>query len=119
MNTRTIRHIIMTLTLALFVSSTVWAHEGHAHKVMGVVTMVGPDHLMVKTKDPKSGEEKTVTITVNEKTKILKETATVKLSDLTEGQRVVVDVGDGKEPVTAKEIQLGAYEPGHTGTAHP
>ena len=58
--------IVTALTLVLGVAAA-WAHEGHTHKVMGTVSMVHENHLMVQTKDGK-----TVTITLNEKTSILR-----------------------------------------------
>jgi catabolite regulation protein CreA len=92
------------------------AHAGHVHKVMGTVTMVGADHVMVKAKEKPGAEEKTVTIMVNAKTKILKGTTAATLKDLSNGQRIVADVGDGKEPLTAREIKIGAAAPAHAGT---
>jgi hypothetical protein len=110
------RHGLMTLIAAMSIAigltfaSVAAAHEGHAHKVMGTVTMAAADHLMVKTLDAKTKEEKVVTIAVNDQTKIFKGTGTTPavLKDVTEGTRVVVDVGAGKEPLTAREIRLGA-----------
>jgi hypothetical protein len=84
------------------------AHAGHAHKVMGTVTMIAADHVMVKTKEKGATEEKVVTILVNDKTKVLKGTAAATLKDVAAGQRVVIDVGDGGQPVTAKAITIGA-----------
>jgi hypothetical protein len=106
----------MTAALIAGSTSVASAHAGHAHKVMGTVTMVGPDHVMVKTKDKGATEEKTVTIVVNAQTKILKGTAAATLKDITAGQRIVADVGEGKEPLTAKEIKIGAAAPAHGGT---
>ena len=93
--------IVAALTLVLGVAAA-WAHEGHTHKVMGTVSMVHENHLMVQTKDGK-----TVTITLNEKTSILRGKQKAAVTDLQTGSRVVVDVGDGKEPLVARSVTLG------------
>jgi hypothetical protein len=90
------------LTFVLGVPA-VWAHEGHAHKVMGTVATVHENHLQVTTK-----EGKTVTITLNEKTSVLRGKQKVAISELQPGTRVVVDVGTGKEPLVAKSVTLAA-----------
>jgi hypothetical protein len=94
--------IVAALTLVFGVPAA-WAHEGHSHKVLGTVAMLHENHLQVQTKDGK-----TVTITVNEKTSILKGKQKAVLTDLQPGARVVVDVGDGKEPLVARSVTLGA-----------
>ena len=99
--------LIAAMAIAVGFTGVATAHEGHAHKVMGTVTMAAADHIMVKTIDEKTKADKVVTITVNDKTKILKGTTPATLKDVTEGTRVVVDVGAGKEPLTAREIRLG------------
>jgi hypothetical protein len=86
------------------------AHKGHDHMVMGVLTMVGPDHVMVKVTDPKTKQESVKTITTTKTTKILRGTpgTPAKSTDLTTGTRIVVNVGEGKEPLSAKEIHIAA-----------
>jgi hypothetical protein len=100
---------IAAIAITVGLAGAAAAHEGHAHKVMGTITMAAADHIMVKTVDEKTKADKVVTITVNDKTKIFKGTTTTPatLKDVTEGLRVVVDVGAGKEPLTAREIRLG------------
>jgi hypothetical protein len=88
------------LTFVLGVPA-VWAHEGHAHKVMGTVATVQDNHLQVTTK-----EGKTVTIRLNEKTSVLRGKQKVAISDLQPGTRVVVDVGTGKEPLVATSVTV-------------
>ena len=95
--------IVAALTLVLGAAGAAWAHEGHTHKVMGTVATVHENHLMVQTKDGK-----TVTITMNEKTSILRGKEKAAVTDLATGARVVVDVGDGKEPLVARSVTLGA-----------
>jgi hypothetical protein len=93
----------LALAAALVVPAYARGHEGHAHKVMGTVTMRHDNHLEVRTKDGK-----TVTITLNEKTSIVRGKQKLDLNALREGERVVVDVGNGKAPMTAREVKLGA-----------
>jgi hypothetical protein len=99
------RRVILAAALAalLAVPMSVRAHEGHAHKVMGTVTVRQDNQLEVKTKDGK-----TVTITLNEKTSFVRGKEKVGLDALKPGERVVVDVGNGKAPLTAREVKLGA-----------
>jgi len=90
------------LAAVLVVPGIARAHEGHPHKVMGTVTLRHDNHLEVKTTDGK-----TVTIVLNDKTSVLRGKEKLDLAALKQGERVVVDIGDGKAPVTAKEIKLG------------
>ena len=86
------------------------AHKGHDHMVMGVLTMVGSDHVMVKVTDPKTKQESVKTITTTKTTKILRGMpgTPAKTTDLTTGSRIIVNVGEGKEPLSAKEIHIAA-----------
>src|SRR5687767_12325823 len=91
-----------TLAAALVMPAILRAHTGHAHKVLGTVTLRNEAVLEVKTRDGK-----TVTITLTDKTAIVRGKAKLDVAALKPGDRVVVDVGDGKAPLTAKEIKLG------------
>ena len=86
------------------------AHKGHDHMVMGVLTMVASDHVMVKVTDPKTKQDSVKTITMTPATKVLRGMpgTPAKVSDLTTGSRIVVNVGEGKEPLSAKEIHIAA-----------
>ena len=101
MNKRVILGVALAAALAVPVYAR--AHEGHAHKVMGTITMRHENHLEVRTKDGK-----TVTITLNEKTSIVRGKEKANVDALQPGERVVVDVGNGKAPMTAREVKLGA-----------
>ncbi len=90
--------VVVTLTG----STIAWAHEGHAHKVMGTVTMAAADHLMIKTTDGKNA-----TITVNAKAKVLRGKTAIKLTDIEPGTRVVVTMNSEKAPLVATEVQVG------------
>ncbi len=101
------RHRLPILLCAVMLAAPViaWAHEGHAHKLMGTVTMAAADHLMIKMADGKDE-----TITVNAKTKVVRGKVAVKAVDIKPGTRVVVTMASEKAPLVATEIQLGAAE---------
>lgn len=88
--------------LCLGLSYPAFAHEGHMHTVKGTVTKVGAGQVEVKTP-----EGKVETVLTTEKTVVTRGTEAAKLADLAVGQRVVLDVGMGKAPLTAKGIKLG------------
>jgi hypothetical protein len=92
----------LALAATLAIPAVARAHEGHKHTVMGTVTARQDNRLEVKTTDGK-----TVTIVLNEKTAVVRGKSKLTLDAVTQGQRVVVDIGDGKEPATAREIKLG------------
>ena len=96
--------------LTLFISTPVEGHKGHDHLVMGTLTMVASDHVMVKVTDPKTKQESVKTIKMTPTTKILKGTpaTAAKPVELIVGNRIVVNVGEGKEPLAAKEIRIAA-----------
>lgn len=89
-------------------AASAFAHE---HKVMGTATMVGPDHVMMKTTD---GHDVTVNVTKN--TKITKGKETVKLATIKEGTRLVVTTASDEAPYAAMAIQVGATTPAKTTT---
>ena len=79
------------------------AHEGHAHKVMGTITMAMADHVMLKDKDSKE-----VTIKVTKATKVKAKTPT-KVEEIKLGTRVVVTAVEQKDKsLTATLIEVGA-----------
>ena len=103
-----IRRFVLGAVLfaALAIPAYVHAHEGHAHKVMGTVTMRHDNHLEVKATDGKA-----VTITLNEKTRILRGKTKATADDIKPGERVVVTATetkgkDGQTTMIASEIRL-------------
>jgi hypothetical protein len=107
MTKRSVVCAVFAIVAALVIPDA-FAHEGHAHKVMGTVTTLHENHLEVKATDGK-----TSTITLNEKTKILRGKAKVKVDDIKPGERVVVTATetkgkDGKATMIASEVRLGA-----------
>ena len=95
------------LLLAVLAGSTyVRGHEGHPHKVMGTVSLRQENRLEVKAIDGKAA-----TITLNEKTKILRGKKRTTADDIKAGERVVVTATqtkgkDGKTTMIATEVRL-------------
>ena len=98
--------MIGTFVLSLIVPAAVYAHAGHVHRIMGTVMARDDKHLEVKTP---SGE--VLSIAVSEKTFVTRAKKKVTLAEVQAGRRVVVDIGDGEDPLIAGEIQLGAAKP--------
>lgn len=97
------KHQLVGCIVALVLGGgVISAHEGHAHPVMGTVTMAAADHLMLKTTQGKD-----VTMAVTEKTKVMKGKVAIKIEDLEAGTRVVVTPVSDKEPLIAATIQIG------------
>jgi hypothetical protein len=97
----------LVLSSALLVPAAALAHEGHAHKVMGVVTTVHENH--VEVKDAKG---KLTTVALDAKTKIRRGKAVAALADIKVGDRVVVTTLEtkdkaGKAVVTVTQVELG------------
>jgi co-chaperonin GroES (HSP10) len=92
------------LVLAVVVAAPValGAHEGHVHKVLGTVTAHDQQRVDVKTQDGK-----VVSVTIDAKTTVARGTKALTEADVKIGDRVVIDVGDGKTMV-ARSIKLGA-----------
>jgi len=101
------RNALLVVLATVVMAPWVLAHEGHAHKVMGTVSVIHENHLEVKDKD-----DKTSTFVLNEKTKILRGKSLVKATEIKEGDRVVVTASeekgaDGKTTLVATEVRLG------------
>jgi translation initiation factor IF-1 len=85
----------------------VFAHPGHTHKTMGVVSMIHENHLEVK-----DAQGKASTFTLDAKTRIRRGKSILKAADIKTGDRVVVVTTEtkdkaGKEIVTVTEVQVG------------
>ena len=106
------RRALLTLAIAAgLASAPAWAHEGHAHKVMGTVCAVHPDRLEVAATDGKIH-----TLTLTENTKVVKGTTPFKVSDIGPGYRIVATATetkrkDGTTTLTASRIQVGTVSP--------
>ena len=99
------RWIVAAVAMFVVLPVTAWAHAGHVHKLMGTVTARDAKHVEVKTP---SGE--IVSVAVNDQTSVVRAKKKVTFAEVQTGRRVVVDIGDGEDPLIAREIQLGAVK---------
>src|SRR5688500_17446623 len=91
------------VAVALVIPTVVGAHTGHAHKVMGTVSSIDGNHLMVKTTDGK-----TVMVMLDAKTKITQGKTKVTATALKVGDRIVAEGAEEKEMIMAATVRLGA-----------
>jgi stress response protein YsnF len=98
--TRTVAAAVVAC--ALFAGAAA-AHDGHVHRIMGTVTARDANQIDVKTP---SGEVLSIAITPN--TTAVRNKKKVDLTEVQVGRRVVVDIGNGEDPLRAGEIQVGA-----------
>jgi hypothetical protein len=102
------RRTLLTMLAVMAVPVLSAAHPGHAHKVMGVVSMIHENHLEVK-----DAKGKASTFTLDEKTRVRRGKAILKTADIKVGDRAIVvyaetkDEKSGKTSVTVTEVQLG------------
>jgi hypothetical protein len=103
------RHLLVAAACAVVLRAggltRLAAHDGHDHKVLGVLTAISSSQLSVKGAD---GAVSRVALTPA--TKITRGGAAIAAADLAAGDRVVVNVGNGKTPLTAKAVQVGVRE---------
>ena len=99
---RTLWHVVVAICVLVSGTATV-AHDGHVHRIMGTVTARDAKHIEVKTP---SGENLSIALTA--KTTAVRNKKKVDLKEVQVGRRVVVDIGNGEDPLLAGEIQLGA-----------
>lgn len=97
------RVFVTALVLAVLPGASALAHEGHDHKLLGTITEVTADRLVVRA--AKDGALSSIAIVAT--TKITRGRTKLGTSDLKAGDRVVVNIGSGKAPLTAKAIQVG------------
>jgi hypothetical protein len=98
------RTFVLALALTASASVPALAHEGHDHKLLGTISELAADHVVVRA--TKDGALSTVALTRT--TKITRGKAVMQATDLKVGDRVVVNIGNGKAPLSAKAIQVGA-----------
>jgi len=92
--------LLATIVLGFLSPVRTAAHPGHDHKLMGVISAIDGRHVTMKTTD---GKELTFEITST--TRLLRAKKPGALADLTSGMRIVCNVGDGEEPLRAKELE--------------
>lgn len=95
--------IFLGVVLLALTAGSAWAHEGHTHTIMG--TVMERDARTVQVKTP-GGE--TLSIAITEKTTVVRGKQKAAIADVQKGTRVVVDIGNGEDPLIANEIKLGA-----------
>lgn len=89
----------LAAVFGLVLTTGVFAHPNH--KVMGTVTMVAADHVMVKDR-----AGKVHTIKLVKTTKVTKNKKAMKALDIADGTRVVITVVSDSD-FTAKTIEVG------------
>jgi hypothetical protein len=94
------KRLLLSLFAATLLSTAAYAHGGHDH-IRGTVTQINGQSIVVQT----SGKA-TKTITVVTTTMFMKGEKHASLGDLKVGDRVVIEVPEGK--LTADEVQIGA-----------
>lgn len=91
------------LALTLLTPALPLAHPGHDHKLMGTISSIDKNKVVMKTT-----EGKDMTFEVVPTTMFKRGSQKGTQTDLKAGMRVVVNVGDGVEPLKAKEVQYSA-----------
>jgi hypothetical protein len=97
------RAFVTALAFTALPAASAFAHEGHDHKLLGTVTEITAQQLVVRA--TKDGAVSTIAIVAT--TKITRGKAKIAATDLKVGDRVVVNIGNGKAPLTAKAVQAG------------
>ncbi len=99
MNRRT---FVLAVALVAATFAPAIAHEGHDHKLLGTVTDVTAERIVVRA--TKDGAVSTIALVAT--TKITRNKTSITVTDLKVGDRVVVNIGNGKAPLSAKAIQV-------------
>jgi hypothetical protein len=94
---------MLVLAAALLAPSVALAHPGHDHKLMGTISSIDKNKVVVKTT-----EGKDMTFEITPLTAFKKGKAKGLAADLKAGMRVVVNIGNGVAPLKAKEVQYSA-----------
>lgn len=97
------RILVAIMALALLVPAVAIAHPGHDHKLMGTITTIDGNKVAMKTTEGKDATFQILPTTAFKRGK-----GKGAQADLKVGLRVVVNVGDGSEPMKAKEVQYTA-----------
>src|SRR5262245_5287707 len=95
--------LFAVLALSLLIPAVPMAHPGHEHKLMGTISSIDKNKIVLKTT-----EGKDVTFEVVPTTTYKAGAKRGSQADLKAGMRVVVRVGEGAEPLKAKEVQYSA-----------
>src|ERR671912_2336625 len=92
--------LFLIMATALLAPAVPLAHPGHDHKLMGTISSIDKNKVVVKTTE---GKDMTFEITPLTAFKRGKQKGAP--TDLKAGMRVVVNIGDGVEPLKAKDVQ--------------
>lgn len=95
--------LFAVLALSLLIPAVPMAHPGHDHKLMGTITSIDKNKVVVKTT-----EGKDMTFEILPTTTFKRGKAKGAQTELKSGMRVVVNIGDGVAPLKAKEVQYSA-----------
>jgi hypothetical protein len=91
------------VALTLVVPPVSWAHEGHAHRVMGTISSIEGNQITIKATDGKMA-----IVMLDAKTKITQGKNKIDASALKVGERVVaVGPEDKNKMIVATTVQLG------------
>jgi len=92
--------ILAAFVLAVLAPAATFAHPGHEHKLMGTITAIDGNKVSMKTT-----EGKDTTFAIIPTTSFKSGKGKGMQSDLKVGLRIMVNAGDGAEPMKAKEVQ--------------
>ena len=92
------KFLFVVLALSLFVPSLALAHPGHEHKLMGTISSIDKNKIVIKTTDGKDA-----TFEVTPTTTYKHGTEKGMLADLKAGMRVVASMME-KDETKAKEV---------------
>jgi hypothetical protein len=95
--------LFAVLALSLLVPAVPMAHPGHEHKLMGTISSIDKNKVVMKTT-----EGKEMTFEVTPTTTFKSGTKKGAQAELKPGMRVVVSVGEGAEPLKAKDVQYSS-----------
>src|SRR5262245_33299527 len=97
---------IAGIALVTVMPSAALAHEGHPHKVMGVIKTVDAAHLEIDAQDGTS-----VTVVLERETKFFRDKSAVAVADAKVGDRVAVTFAEKEGKKIAQEVLLGTAAP--------
>ena len=99
------RMTLLAIAAVALTARVAIAHDGHDHIIMGTVMARDDTHLEVKTP---GGE--VLSIAVTDKTTTTRDKKKIGFKEVQVGRRVVVNIGNGEDPLIARDIQLGAAQ---------
>lgn len=95
------RGLSILLLCLLFAGTVVLGHEGMVH-IMGTVTQITADSVVVKTT-----KGTVATVAVNADTQFKKDDAAAQFADLKVGDRVAIHAKENNKKLVAVEVMLG------------